>query len=83
MIINFSEVVREVSFSKTEHLFLEFHLERSDDITLGFNVKAITLLIKAHFEGRILSITLKIMFYGSIARNHETFSLTGALFLCT
>lgn len=53
MTINFSIVIREVSFSKTEDLFLEFNLERSDYITLGFNVKTITLLIKAHFAGRI------------------------------
>lgn len=83
MTINFSTVIREVSLSKTEDLFLEFNLERSDDITLGFSVKTITLLIKAHFAGRILSIILKIIFYGSIARNHETFFWTGALFICT
>lgn len=80
--INFSIVIREVSFSKTEDLFLEFNLEWSDDIPLVFNVKTITLLIKAHFAGRILSIILKIIFYGSIARNQLSLFWTGALFLC-
>lgn len=83
MTINFSIVIREFSFSKMEDLFLEFNLERSDDVTLGLNVKTITLLIKAHFAGRILSSTLKIIFYGSVARNQETFFWTGALFLHT
>lgn len=59
MAINSSEVIREVSLSKMEELFLELNLERSDDITLDFSVKTITFLIQRHFAGRILAFTLK------------------------
>lgn len=35
MTINISIVIREISFSKMEDLFLEFNLERSDYFILG------------------------------------------------
>lgn len=77
MAINSSVVIREVSFLKMG----ELNLERSDDITLDFSVKTITFVNTNAFCRKNFSFRVKkLIFYGSTARNHETFLLTGVLF---
>lgn len=81
MAIYSSIVIREVSFSKTEKLFLELNFERSDDITLDFSVKTVTFVNTNAFCRKNFSFhILKIGILWINARNHETFLLTGILF---
>jgi len=81
---NVSTVIREVSFSKMEELFLEFNLKRLDDIILDSGVKTITFVNTSAFCRKNFSFHIqKMIFYGYSTRNHETFLLTGILFPCT